>query len=494
MPVLLEFPGDSEQARAGRAAIRDEFAETMTALAPMTRMMRLDVPAGCAGAQISRQAIGPLSLIEFGGLDYCQTATAKTVDGVPEGISLAVRPAGQWSLSQADWTRGSATNDFLTLVDVTQPMRVEPDSGTRLFQMFFSAAQLGLSVDAIRVAAASIEHSPLRGLVARHVLQLSAEGLDLLPPETQRSLAGATIELVRALLTSIGRPGEQTGSEIGREGLRFAAKQYIRRHLRDPGLSPAVVARAHHVSVRHLYQVWDEPVSLARWIGQLRLEAAHADLADPRLTHKSIAAVAREWGFPSPAHFARRFKEVYAVSPRDWRGASKASWLCTGAGRPPPDHSWRPAQQHHRVRRGHHPDGHLTHLSQTEGRGQDSPALTEPAADRELRTRILANSADSRTDIRIRRLGVRDPLSAPESQARDHPRMCEDGLDACLRSGFSQQPGVAGQSYRRASGRDAARLGLYRARMNGFRNLLNRCANVARCCAPSESDPNTGPG
>jgi AraC-like DNA-binding protein len=310
----------------------------MTVLAPMTRIMRLDVPAACAGAKISRQAIGPLNLIEFGGLDYCQTATAKTVDGVPEGISLAVRPAGRWSLSQGGRTRGSATNDFLTLVDVTQAMRVEPDSGTRLFQMFFSAEQLGLTVDAIRVAAANIERSPLRGLVASHVLQLSAEGIDLLPRETQRSLAEATIELVRALLTSTGCPGEQTGGEIGREALRFAAKQHIRRHLRDPGLSPAVVARAHHVSVRHLYQVWDEPVSVARWIGQLRLEAARADLADPRLAYKSIAAVGREWGFPSPGHFARRFREVYAVSPRDWRGTSQTSRLGEAPG---PDHSTR---------------------------------------------------------------------------------------------------------------------------------------------------------
>lgn len=126
---------------------------------------------------------------------------------------------------------------------------------------------------------------------------------------------------------SADRAGEQTGSEIGREALRYAIKQYIRRHLHDPGLSPTVIARAHHVSVRHLYHVWDEPVGVARWIGQLRLEAARDDLTNPRLVQRSIAAVGRDWGFPSPAHFARRFREVYAGSPREWRDASGTSRL-----------------------------------------------------------------------------------------------------------------------------------------------------------------------
>jgi AraC-like DNA-binding protein len=83
------------------------------------------------------------------------------------------------------------------------------------------------------------------------------------------------------------------------------------------------IARAHHISVRHLYNVWkDERETVARWIGQQRLEAARDDLANPHLAHKSIAATGRRWGFPGPAHFARRFREAYAISPREWREAS----------------------------------------------------------------------------------------------------------------------------------------------------------------------------
>jgi AraC-like DNA-binding protein len=327
MPVLLEFPGDGAPVRAGRTArseAREQAAALMTALAPMTKVARLDVPAELAGIRISRSPVGPVSLIQWRGFDYCQTATAKTTDGVPEGISLAVRPSGRWSLSQAGITRSSETNDYLSVVDVTRAMRVELDADTTLWQMFFSAEQLGLSVDDIRAAAKVIEHSPLRRLTASHVLHLSSADADALSPEALRSIGRATIELVRAMLISAVQPETHGGGEVSGEALRYAVKQYIQRHLRDPGLSPAGVARVHHISARHLYNVWKgEQVTVARWIGQQRLEAARDDLANPRLAHKSIAAIGREWGYPSPAHFARRFRDSYAMSPREWREASR---------------------------------------------------------------------------------------------------------------------------------------------------------------------------
>jgi AraC-like DNA-binding protein len=325
MPVLLEFSGDGAPVAAGRTAraeAREQAAALMTALAPMTTIARLDIPAELAGIRVSRVPVGPVGLIQWRGFDYCQTATAKTTDGVPEGISLAVRPTGRWSLAQAGITRSSETNDFLTVVDVTQAMRVELSADTTLWQMFFSAEQLGLSVDAIRAAAKVIEQSPLRQLTASHVLHLSSADVDVLPAEALRGMGRATIELVRAMLISAVHPGAEGGSEVSGEALTYAIKQYIRRHLRDPGLSPAVIAGAHHISARHLYHVWkDEQVTVSRWIGQRRLEAARDDLANPRLAHKSIAAIARELGFPSPAHFARRFRDAYAMSPREWRDA-----------------------------------------------------------------------------------------------------------------------------------------------------------------------------
>jgi AraC-like DNA-binding protein len=95
---------------------------------------------------------------------------------------------------------------------------------------------------------------------------------------------------------------------------------YLRQHLGDPDLSPAQVARAHNISVRHLYNLWaGRDVSPGRWIIQERLEAARRELAKPAAQSRTIAAIAHQCGFTDAAHFSRRFRDAYGMSPRDWR-------------------------------------------------------------------------------------------------------------------------------------------------------------------------------
>jgi AraC-like DNA-binding protein len=278
MPVLLALtPGDG---RAERRDARDRAVATMTALAPMTRITDLDLPAGTTAA-VSRQNLGPVNVVHLTGFDYGQVATARTIDGVP---------------------------------------------GTDLFQVYFSAEQLGMGVDALRACAAAIERSPLRHLVARHVLDLPRDDAAVPTVDIRRSVGSATVELVRAMLLGSARPEDLVGSEMSASHLRLCVERYVRQHLRDPGLGPAGIARAHAVSVRHLHSAWrNEPTTLWRWIVRCRLEAVREDLADPGLAHRSIAAVARGWCFPNPTHFARRFREEYGVTPREWRQITRGT-------------------------------------------------------------------------------------------------------------------------------------------------------------------------
>jgi AraC-like DNA-binding protein len=97
-------------------------------------------------------------------------------------------------------------------------------------------------------------------------------------------------------------------------------RAYVRAHVRDPGLDAALIAAALAVSVRQLYRL----CAMAGFrleqeiIGQ-RLTGARAELADPASRHRSIAVVARRWGFADPSHFTRRFREAYGATPRQWR-------------------------------------------------------------------------------------------------------------------------------------------------------------------------------
>jgi len=63
---------------------------------------------------------------------------------------------------------------------------------------------------------------------------------------------------------------------------------------------------------------------LVQWLVSARLAAARRDLARPDAATHSVAAVARRCGFTDSAHFARKFRQRYGMSPREWRTIARA--------------------------------------------------------------------------------------------------------------------------------------------------------------------------
>ncbi|WP_051838590.1 helix-turn-helix domain-containing protein [Streptomyces sp. NRRL WC-3742] len=105
-------------------------------------------------------------------------------------------------------------------------------------------------------------------------------------------------------------------------------KDYILRHLGDPGLAPERIAAAHYVSVRYLHKLFRfEGVTVARWIQCRRLDMARRDLARPTTGRVSVAAVAGRWGFVSASHFSRAFRAAYGASPREWQACAATGAL-----------------------------------------------------------------------------------------------------------------------------------------------------------------------
>jgi AraC-like DNA-binding protein len=97
-------------------------------------------------------------------------------------------------------------------------------------------------------------------------------------------------------------------------------RTYTSQHLDDPALTPEMLAAAHNVSLRRLYQAFaDAGLSLEQWIIGQRLEAARAVLVSPSGLRRSIEATARSCGFQSASHFTRRFRQAYGVTPREWQ-------------------------------------------------------------------------------------------------------------------------------------------------------------------------------
>ncbi|MFH8838627.1 helix-turn-helix domain-containing protein [Streptomyces sp. NPDC017868] len=135
-----------------------------------------------------------------------------------------------------------------------------------------------------------------------------------------RRLGGVASDLVAAFLSAAGDSPVPLPAETRQQVLRARIRAFVDHNLSDPGLGPAVVAAHHHISVRLLHLLFrEEPETIGATIRRLRLERSRADLADPRLGHRTIGEIASRWGFRHQADFSRAFRRAYGMAPSDFR-------------------------------------------------------------------------------------------------------------------------------------------------------------------------------
>jgi AraC-like DNA-binding protein len=96
--------------------------------------------------------------------------------------------------------------------------------------------------------------------------------------------------------------------------------RYIDQHLNEASLSPAEIASATGISVRHLHRVFSgQGSTVNNWIRTQRLKHCREELSEPCSPAKSITEIALDWGFNDSAHFSHCFKKQFGISPRDAR-------------------------------------------------------------------------------------------------------------------------------------------------------------------------------
>ncbi|KAE8753889.1 MULTISPECIES: AraC family transcriptional regulator [Paraburkholderia] len=104
--------------------------------------------------------------------------------------------------------------------------------------------------------------------------------------------------------------------------LRARIVEYIEQNLSDPELTVDRIAHDLHCSKRYLHTVFDTADNtLGRYILQLRLTNVCRAFSNPSLQQCSITELAMKWGFVSPGHFSRTFKETFGITPRDYRAS-----------------------------------------------------------------------------------------------------------------------------------------------------------------------------
>jgi AraC-like DNA-binding protein len=97
---------------------------------------------------------------------------------------------------------------------------------------------------------------------------------------------------------------------------------FIEIHISDPKLSIATVAKACGISHRYLLvllQTHGTPFSKLIW--EKRLKMASRWLASSQPGDVSVCEIAYRVGFKSAPHFSRMFKQVFKMSPSDYRSS-----------------------------------------------------------------------------------------------------------------------------------------------------------------------------
>ncbi len=188
----------------------------------------------------------------------------------------------------------------LAFSDSTTPYTLLDGEGIR--QHFFSIpmSALALPYDAIRQLAAvtlSPGH-PVADLAATYFRRLGARP-DIFTQPGAAAVGRPSIELVRALITT-----HLDASDFARESLEstllLRILEYARGHLAEPELNAIQIAFAHHISVRHLYNVLAHGgISLGGWIRTQRLERCREELSLPLVRSGNISSIARRHGLPT---------------------------------------------------------------------------------------------------------------------------------------------------------------------------------------------------
>ena len=139
--------------------------------------------------------------------------------------------------------------------------------------------------------------------------------------------AAATMALIALALDSLDEP-RQVGTQVApgpaADALVWRTRELIGRQLDDTALSPARLASQVRVSLRRLQEVFQsQGTTLSDCIWDARLEFARSLLANPVHGRESISTLAYRAGFSDVAHFSRRFRQQFGVSPSEYRAGLK---------------------------------------------------------------------------------------------------------------------------------------------------------------------------
>ncbi|WAZ23114.1 AraC family transcriptional regulator [Streptomyces cinnabarinus] len=263
--------------------------------------------------------LGEVGLVDIGSDPVRVTRTRRLIDRDPLDLyHLAVAQRPGQALAGGRHTR-LRVGDAL-LHGSADPWSVTADSFGHFLVINVPRAVLrrDLQIETGMIGQVVPAENPLLRVLTRTVTELGREAPRL--PSASLAELGHTVRELLVSTLRLEMAGQEPGTATARSVLLARMREFVHEHLRDPDLSPRMLADAFRVSTRYVELAFrDADRSPARFIRETRMAEARRMLADPRQRHRSIAAIARTVGIPNPTVFARSFRAHYQLTPRDYR-------------------------------------------------------------------------------------------------------------------------------------------------------------------------------
>lgn len=268
-------------------------------------------------AAICNQSSGSLDIFEINAVAHSVHRTVEETTN--PAIILTLQLQGEGYISQDGRDDVLKPGDF-TLLDSSRPFDLRFQGPMKQYVMRIPWQSVNQQlISPKRVAGLSIRGTQGMGHVASTFIQSFINETPRLAHTEASSLFRSLIDIVNASALSVLEQDSRNTTNYSHFQIH-RIRLFVEENLRNPDLSPALVAAANGISQRHMNKLFEaEGVSIGRLIWERRLDNCRRDLEDNHLSGKSITEIAHSWGFKSSSHFSRTFKDRFGISPREAR-------------------------------------------------------------------------------------------------------------------------------------------------------------------------------
>lgn len=236
-----------------------------------------------------------------------------------DDLLLTLQFSGVVHVSQ-DGRENLISDRMLYLLDPLRPFDVTLKGHNRNLTVKVPRANLearvGLTAD---MTAIPIAPQSAISTLAMGFMELLPQQAGALDTVAGLKVAEQSLDLV-ALAIAAHKGVEGAAISSPRAVARLRVKAIVERLLIEPGLKPERIATEAGISVRYANALLaEEGTSLERYLNERRLQRCRHGLEDPHQRHRSIGEIAYNWGFSDLAHFSRRFKARYGMTPTAFR-------------------------------------------------------------------------------------------------------------------------------------------------------------------------------